>query len=175
MASVGVEVSAEDHVQGPEGAEVTLVEYGDFQCPHCGTAYEVVKELQRHYGKRLRFVYRNFPLVELHPMAEPAAEAAEFAGTAGKFWQMHDALFENQRRLSEDLLPELAKQVGVDAEGTRKAVEEQAFEERIERDLESGEENGVHGTPTYFINGELYEGSRELEALREAIDEAIAG
>src|SRR6185369_7770118 len=89
-------VSERDHVQGPETAPVTLVEYGDYECPHCGRAHPVVKRVQKHFGDSLRFVFRNFPLSEMHPMAEPAAEAAEFAASQGKFWEMHDGIYEHQ-------------------------------------------------------------------------------
>src|SRR5208282_6417161 len=99
MATLKMPVTTEDHVQGPEDAEVTLVEYGDYECPHCGRAHPIVQRVQEHFGKRVRFVFRNFPLSEMHPHAEAAAEAAEFAGAHGKFWQMHDRLFENQVRL----------------------------------------------------------------------------
>lgn len=96
-------VTSADHSRGPENAPLTVVEYGDYQCPGCGQAYPIVKQIQKHFGKRLRFVFRNFPLNESHPEAESAAETAEFAGARGKFWQMHDALYENQDRLSVEL------------------------------------------------------------------------
>jgi hypothetical protein len=96
MANLKPPVTSEDHIQGPEDAPVTLVEYGDYECPHCGRAYAIIKRVQKHFGKSLRFVFRNFPLSELHPQAESAAETAEFAGARGKFWEMHDLLFENQ-------------------------------------------------------------------------------
>ncbi len=173
MAKLQVEVSAEDHVQGDAGAAVTLVEYGDFQCPDAGMAFPMVKKLQKHYGKKLRFVYRNFPLIDIHPMAEPAAEAAEFAAAQGKFWEMHDALFENQDRLSATMLARVAERLGMDGEAASEAVENQQFEERIERDVEGGAKSGVHGTPTFFVNGALYEGEWEFEDLKSAIDAAV--
>src|SRR5580658_3005308 len=103
MATLKIPVSTTDHIQGDEQAPVILVEYGDYECPHCGHAYPIIKQVQKHFGKRLRFVFRNFPLSQLHPHAEAAAEVAEFAGTQGKFWEMHDALFENQARLGDAL------------------------------------------------------------------------
>ena len=125
MAKLQVAVSAEDHIQGDAGAAVTLVEYGDFQCPDAGMAFPMVKKLQKHYAKKLRFVYRNFPLIDIHPMAEPAAEAAEFAAAQGKFWEMHDALFENQDRLSTAMLARVAERLGMDGEAASEAIENQ--------------------------------------------------
>jgi len=100
MPNLRPPVMPEEHIQGPEDAPVTLVEYGDYECPHCGLAYSIIKRVQKRFGKSLRFVFRNFPLSELHPQAESAAETTEFAGVRGKFWEMHDLLFENQERLS---------------------------------------------------------------------------
>ncbi len=173
MAKLHVKITAEDHAQGSDGATATLVEYGDFQCPDCGMAYPMVKQIQKHFGSKLRFVYRNFPLTEIHSLAEPAAEAAEFAGAAGKFWEMHDAIFEHQRKLSLPMLVETVDRLGLHGEDARTAVEEQRFAKRIRRDLDGGVRSGVHGTPTYFINGEQYEGAWELEELRAAIDEVM--
>src|SRR4029077_9150426 len=105
-------VSERDHRQGPDSAPLTLVEYGDYQCPYCGAAYPVVKRLQKKMGKNLRFVFRNFPLTQAHPYAMVAAEAAEAAALQGKFWEMHDLLFEQQRSLSPDVIPQWAKNIG---------------------------------------------------------------
>jgi protein-disulfide isomerase len=122
MAELRVAVTPKDHVQGPDDAPVTLVEYGDYQCPYCGQAYPIVKRVQKHFGKTLRFVFRNFPLREVHPHAESAAETAEYAGAHGKFWEMHDLLFENQERLAEPLYLELAKKLGLDAAALRQSL-----------------------------------------------------
>ena len=111
MATLKVPVSSEDHIQGDEDAPVTLVEYGDYECPFCGRAYAVIKSLQDHFGEQLRFVFRNFPLKEIHPHAESAAEAAEFAGANGRFWEMHDGIYENQAELSMPMLLELAERL----------------------------------------------------------------
>src|ERR1700749_3291576 len=108
-----IPVTAEDHVQGDTNAEIVLVEYGDYECPHCGHAYPIVQRVQKHFGKRLAFVFRNFPLNEIHPNAESAAETAEFAGAHGRFWPMHDDIFENQNSLSLPLLTELAEKHGL--------------------------------------------------------------
>ena len=172
MAKLQDQVTAEDHIQGDEGAEVTLVEYGDYQCPHCAIGHVVVKRLQRHFGSRMRFVYRNFPLEEIHPLAEPAAEAAEFAGAQGRFWEMHDGIFENQRALSERKLVELAEGLGLDGEAMAQAMEEQRFGDRILREAEGGARSGVHGTPTYFVNGEQID-AREYDELREAMEAVV--
>src|SRR4051812_10185269 len=110
MSTLKVPVTAKDHIQGDEHAPVVLVEYGDYECPHCGHAYPIVQRVQKHLGKQLAFVFRNFPLREIHPHAESAAEAAEFAGMKGRFWEMHDAIFENQSSLALPLLLELAEE-----------------------------------------------------------------
>lgn len=172
MSKLQVAVSREDHIQGVPGAEITLVEYGDFECPDCGMAYPMVKKLQKQFGKRMRFVYRNFPLVEIHPMAEPAAEAAEFAAAEGKFWEMHDAIFEHQTRLSLSMLTRQAEALGLDGEAAREAIEDERFEERIAADAAGGAKAGVHGTPTFFINGERYEGEWEFSEMVAAIEAA---
>ena len=169
MAKLSVDVNENDHVQGPDDAPVTLVEYGDYECPSCGEAYDIVKQVQRHFGPKLRFVYRNFPL-EQHEFAMPAAETAEFAASEGKFWEMHDALYENQVSMDEDLFPRLGKKLGLDAEGLMDALEEEEFAEHIEEDMKSGEGSGVRGTPTFYINGHRQDGSFAFETLVESID-----
>jgi len=131
-----------------------------------------VKRLQHHFGDRLRYVYRNFPLTEIHPMAEPAAEAAEFAATKGKYWQMHAGLFENQRRLTPELLAELGERLQLDSDELASAVENQQFLDRISRDVEGGERAGVHGTPTFFINEQRYAGAWDFENLARALESA---
>ena len=127
MAKLSVAVTDQDHSRGEMSAPVTLVEYGDFQCPHCAMAHALVTRLERHYGEKLRFVYRNFPLVEIHPLAEPAAEAAEFAAAGGKFWEMHDSIFAHQRQLSESMLTDLAGRLGLDEREAGSAIEEHQF------------------------------------------------
>ena len=172
MAQLSVAVNAKDHVQGADDASVTLVEYGDYECPSCGDAYEVVKQVQKHFGAKLRFVYRNFPL-EQHEFAMPAAETAEFAATEGKFWEMHDELYENQVAMDEDLFPKLGKKLGLDAEGLMDALEEEQFADHIEEDMKSGEASGVRGTPTFYINGHRQDGSFDYKTLTETINEAL--
>lgn len=172
MAKLSVAVNEDDHAQGSADAPATLVEYGDYECPSCGDAYEVVKRVQKHFGAKLRFVYRNFPL-EQHEFAMPAAETAEFAATEGKFWEMHDALYENQVAMDADLFPRLGKKLGLDAEGLMDALEEEEFADHIEADLKSGEASGVRGTPTFYINGQRQDGSFDVKTLTAAIDEAL--
>ena len=135
MATLKVPVGAADHSQGPADAPVTLVEYGDYECSHCRRAYPIVKALQKKFGKQLRFVFRNFPLREIHPNAEAAAETAEFAATRGKFWDMHDLIFENQNSLSEQMLGELAHRLTLDRQALRDALRSGTFAERVQGDF----------------------------------------
>jgi len=173
MATLKVPVTAEDHAQGPESADVTLVEYGDYECPHCGHAYRVVQQVQKRFGKRLRFVFRNFPLNEMHPNAEAAAEVAEFAGAQGKFWEMHDRLFENQERLGEALFLDLGEELKLSTIALRQALEQGTFEARVRADFKGGVRSGVNGTPTFVINGHRHDGSFDFETLVSAIHEAM--
>jgi protein-disulfide isomerase len=170
MATLKVPVSPHDHIQGPDDAPITLVEYGDYQCPHCGLAYYVIKAVQNHYGDQLRFVFRNFPLAQIHPLAEPAAETAEFAGAHNRFWEMHDSIYENQERLSLPLLYELADVHALSISGLERALETHEFLPRIRNDFLGGVRSGVNGTPTFFINGERHEGSYAFEDLVSDID-----
>jgi protein-disulfide isomerase len=169
-----VAVSDQDHIQGSESAEITLVEYGDYECSHCGEAYAVVKRLQKHYGDALRFVFRNFPLSESHPLAEPAAESAEFAATHGKFWEMHDGIFEHQSTLSLDLLRSLAKKNGMDTQALTDALDKHTFRERVKKDFGSGLRSGVNGTPTFFINGQRHDTDPDFDGLVKGIEAARA-
>jgi protein-disulfide isomerase len=171
--SLRVPVGEDDHIQGSSEAKCTLVEYGDYECPHCGHAYPVVKRVQKHFGKKLRFVFRNFPLAEMHPHAESAAEAAEYAGAQGKFWEMHDNLFENQEQLGGALYLRLAQQLGLPPQDLRAAVEKREFLARVKSDFTGGVRSGVNGTPTFFINGKRHDGSFEFEDLVDAIETAI--
>ncbi|HEX6615022.1 MAG TPA: thioredoxin domain-containing protein [Gemmatimonadales bacterium] len=151
-------VGPDDHAQGPEGAPVTLVEYGDFECPYCGQAYEIVKTIQQRLGGKLRFVFRNFPLKEAHPHAEHAAEAAEAAATRGRFWDMHDLLYENQRRLDDASLAGYAEAIGLDAQRVMQALEDGTYEPQVREDFMSGVRSGVNGTPAFFVNGVRWDG-----------------
>jgi protein-disulfide isomerase len=173
MAILKAPVTVEDHGQGPEDAEVTLVEYGDYECPHCGRAYPIVHQVQKHFGERLRFVFRNFPLSQMHPHAEAAAEVAEFAGAQGKFWEMHGGLFENQERLGEALFLELTKELKLSTTALHEALEQKTFEARVRADFTGGIRSGVNGTPTFFINGHRHNGSFDFDELVAAIREAM--
>jgi protein-disulfide isomerase len=169
---LAVPVNPQDHIQGPSTAPVTLVEYADFECSYCGAAYPVVKDVQRQAGDQLRFVFRNFPLVQSHPHAEHAAEAAESAAAQGKFWEMHDTLFEHQHALDDDHLLQYAAELGLDQQRFDADMAQHRYAGKIEEDLEGGEESGVPGTPTFFINGVMYEGAPDPQSLLEAIREA---
>jgi len=170
MAKLKVPVGPADHTLGDEHAPVTLVEYGDYECPHCGHAHPVVKAVRKHFGKELRFVFRHFPLTQVHPMAEAAAEAAEFAGANGRFWEMHDGIFENQESLSPQMLAQLAQALGLSSKDLLSALESHEFLPVIKEDFRGGVRSGVNGTPTFFINGVRYEGVPEFEDLVDAID-----
>jgi protein-disulfide isomerase len=169
-------VSAErDHIQGPDSAPVTLVEYGDYECPYCGMAYPIVKSIQRALGSQLRFAFRNFPLRDSHPHAERAAEAAEAAGAQGKFWEMHDTLYENQERLGTDDLMNYAETLGLDTSRLAQDLADGAYRARVREDFRGGVRSGVNGTPTFFVNGVRYDGGwndpdQFLRALRAVAD-----
>ena len=167
------EVSKYDHAQGPTNAPVTLVEYGDYQCPYCGEAHPVVKRLQKALGKRLLFVFRNLPLTEAHPYAMIAAEAAEAAALQGKFWEMHDLIYENQADLEPDILPVWAEEAGLDLNKFGSAIKQGAVTKRIKEDLMSGMKSGVNGTPSFFINGVGYEGEPDYDSLKVALEQTI--
>ncbi len=163
-----------DHIQGPADAAVTLVQYGDYECPYCGAAYPIIKEVQARMGERLRFVFRNFPISTSHPHAERAAEAAEAAAAQGRFWEMHDLLYENQRRLRDEDLRAYAEQLGLDVELFEKELAEHVHAERVHEDFMSGVRSGVNGTPTFYINGARHDDSYEMEVLLSALDRAAA-
>ncbi len=174
MSKLTIAVREEDHVQGDRAAECSLVEYGDYQCPHCRMAYPIVKRLQKHYGNRLSFVFRNFPLSQMHPWAQTAAEVAEFAGAHGKFWEMHDLLFENQQKLSNALFLELTEALDLSPSDLQTALAEQIYRARVRTDFAGGIRSGVNGTPTFFVNGQRHDGTYDFESLSEAI-EHVAG
>ncbi len=165
-------VSADDHGFGPEDSPVTLVEYGDYECPHCGAAHPIVQEVRRILGPNLRFVFRHFPLTQIHPRAQPAAEAAEAAGAQGEFWGMHDLLFGNQHTLEVADLLRYATALGLERERFATELSTGVHTPRVRRDFRSGVRSGVNGTPTFFINGERYDGSWELPSLLAAVEAA---
>jgi protein-disulfide isomerase len=173
MAQLKTLVGPEDHAQGRIDAPITLVEYGDYECPHCGRAYPIVKSLQRQFGNHLRFVFRNFPLRESHPHAEDAAETAEFAGAHGRFWEIHDAIFENQQRLSRRVLIELAGRLELDRYALEQSLARGEFRGRVQRDFSGGVRSGVNGTPTFFINSQRHDADFEFQTLSAAIRRAL--
>jgi len=166
-------VSEQDHSAGEDTAKLTLVEYGDYQCPHCAAAEPTVRAVQRELGASLRFVFRNFPLTEMHPAAEAAAEFAEAAATVGKFWPTHHAIFAWSRENGPESLGmsaflTMADSLGLDRRFTIDALEEHRFLKRIQDDFHGGVRSGVNGTPTFFVNGRRLDGMLSAQALNDA-------
>ncbi len=169
-----VPISERDHVIGPETAPATLLEYGDYECPYCGIAHPLVKEIRRQLGDQLRFAFRHFPLTEVHPHAELAAEAAEAAGAQGRFWEMHDYLYEHQRTLDTAHLITFANVLRLDVARFSRELAEHRYAGRVREDFLSGVRSGVNGTPTFFINGVRHNGGWDYPSLFEAIVNAGA-
>jgi len=163
-----------DHIQGPPNASVTLLEYGDYECPYCGAAYPIVKEVQARMGDRLRFVFRNFPITTSHPHAEQAAEAAEGAAGQSKFWEMHDLLYENQRRLNIPDLHSYAETLALDLDRFDRELAEHVHAPRVREDFMSGVRSGVNGTPGFYINGARHDDSYDVDTLVAALERAAA-
>ena len=159
-----------DHVQGLASAPVTLVEYGDYECPYCGQAYPIVKDVQARMGEGLRFVFRNFPISTSHPHAELAAEAAEAAAAQGRFWEMHDLLYEQQRHLTDDDLHAYAQELGLDVARFDEELAGHLYTDRVHEDFMSGVRSGVNGTPTFYINGVRHDDSYEEQVLLAALE-----
>ncbi len=174
MASLQIPVTSADHAQGDLNAPIALIEYGDYECPSCGIAFPIVKDVQRHFGKRLCFVFRNFPLTQIHPEAESAAETAEFAGARGSFWEMHDALFLNQTILGPPLYLQLVEALGLPTAALAEALKDRTFRAKVRDDFRGGLKSGVNGTPTFFINGRRHDGPFDLEDLIAAIEAELA-
>jgi NhaA family Na+:H+ antiporter len=166
-------VDARDHTRGAADAPLTLIEYGDFQCPYCREAHAVVADVERRFAGRLRFVFRQFPLREIHPHAEAAAEAAEAAGAQGRFWEMYDQLFAHSRALGDDKLRGYAQAAGVpDLERFERDVQERRYRATLDEAIERAESSGVEGTPAFFINGQPFEDDPTVEALSAALENA---
>lgn len=173
MSMLRKPVDEHDHAQGPADAPVTLVEYGDYECPYCGAAYPIVKQLQERFGDRMRLVFRNFPLVQAHPHAMEAACTAEFAGEHGRYWEMHDALFERQAHLGRPMFETIATELGLDVDALVETLDTERFAPQVRAEFNSGLRSGVNGTPTFFINGTRFDGDyahlgSELAARIEA-------
>jgi len=171
-AALAVPVSERDHAQGPPDAPVTLVEYGDYECPYCGKAHPIGKRIQKKMGQRLRFVFRNFPLNTIHAHAGVAAQAAEAAAAQGKFWEMHDLLFENQDKLADADLNSYALKLGLEIYRFESDLSGEVFATRVRDDFRGGIRSGVNGTPTFFINNLRYDGALRYEDLMEAVESA---
>lgn len=173
MTKLKVPISVDDHIQGVVEAPVLLVEYGDYQCPYCASAHSLIKMLQKQFGEQLCFVFRNFPLSEVHPLAEPAAEAAEFAAEYEKFKQMHDFIYEHQERLSLPFLLELGETLELPLKELELAILNKKYEQKIRKDFLGGVRSGVNGTPSFFINGDRYNGPMDFNELVIAIDSVL--
>lgn len=158
-------IAGRDHIQGPIDAPAVLVEDGDYQCPFCGEAYPMVKALQDRMGDKLCFAFRNFPLKNMHPYAEHAAEAAEAAGAQGRFWEMHDLLFENQEALADEDIEQYATELGLDVQRLMNEIRSGAYAARVKEDFRGGVRAGVNGTPTFFVNGVRFDGELAAGAL----------
>jgi len=167
------EVSQQDHALGAATAEVSLIEYGDFECPHCGAAYPVLKRVRERLGSRLQFVFRNFPIAESHPHARHAAEAAESVaarGGAAAYWTMHDLLFEHQHSLDDKSLAGYAERAGVPPALLLDDLRDGRYRELVEQSFLSGARSGVNGTPTLFIDRIRYDGPRDEDTLVAALE-----
>jgi protein-disulfide isomerase len=166
-------ISDRDHLRGSPTASVTLVEYGDYECPYCGAAHPIVNEVQRLMGDDLLFAYRHFPLGQIHPHAPQAAEAAEAAAAQGRFWEMHDLLYEHQDRLEPPDLMTYAEALGLDLDRFAAELESHVHAPRVREDFMSGVRSGVNGTPTFFVDGVRYNGSYDLPDLLDALRAAV--
>jgi protein-disulfide isomerase len=169
-----VPLNQNDHTRGPKQAPIVIVEYGDYQCPHCGRAYPILDRLQKALGDDLLFVYRHFPIAESHPDAPNAARAAEAAGRQGRFWEMHALLFENQSALDSDSLVGYAEALDLDMERWLLDMDSDAIEAKVEEDFKGGVRSGANGTPTFFLNGFRYDGDWSYEPFLEAISSGIS-
>ena len=173
MPTLKVPEAQEDHIQGHETAAITIVEYGDYECPDCRNAYFIVKEIQKKFGEKVRFVFRHFPLEAKHPCAQVAAQIAEFSGANNRFWEMHDLIFENQERLGLTLLLELTQRLGLPVKDLEKALENETHAAKIQKDFVGGIKSSVNRSPTFFINGERYNGNMDLDALVKHIEKLL--
>lgn len=160
-----------DHILGPVTAPVTLVEYGDYECPYCAQAYLITKEIQERLGDKLRFVFRNFPVTKIRPHAYETALAAEAAAAQGKFWEMYDYLFKHGQAVTNDSLRRSAASLGLNLTRFDSELHDRIYSNHIDEDIQSGKNSGVKSTPTFFINGELYNDAWDLDSLLGALDE----
>jgi protein-disulfide isomerase len=163
-----------DHFSGNIKSPLQLLEFGDFQCPHCGAAHPILNEIKKKYGTQLLFIFRHFPLTELHPYAQLAAMASEAAARQGRFWEMHDLIFENQAGLNKEMLIGLAKVLHLDMIIFKEDLEDPKLFDKVESDFDSGVLSGVNGTPSFYINGDKYNGPYTYQSLTHALDQAMA-
>ncbi|MET0886017.1 MAG: thioredoxin domain-containing protein [Mycetocola sp.] len=177
MSHLRIPVTDQDHSFGPADAPLTLVEYGDYQCPYCGEAFPVVKQLLKQYDGKIRFIFRNFPIQEIHPEAVDAAFVAEFASEHGEFWQAHDLLYENQTELGPQLYQRICEALGLKVNDLHQAAKENKYTARIQADEEGGIRSGVNGTPTFFLNGTIVEAGTPglADAIRSTLADAKSG
>jgi protein-disulfide isomerase len=173
MSKLKLPVSSKDHIQGNADAPIELVEYGDYECPHCGHAYPIIKSIQEKLGSKLKFIFRNFPLAESHPHAVNAAVASEAAALQNKFWQMHDHLFQHQTRLDDSSLIRYAEQLHLNVEQFETDFEKPELMQKVDADFETGVRSGVNGTPSFFINGEKYNDSWEEQIFLEHLEKLV--
>ena len=164
-------VNNEDHIEGNTSAPITLLEYGDYQCPYCQKAYKMVKQIQQEMGSQLQLAFRNFPLTKIHPDAKAAAIASEAAAKQGKYWEMHDHLFENHTDFSREKLIEFAQQLGLDAATFTKDIDDTTLADKVDADFYGGMRSGVSATPTFYINNEKFEGNWLGGELKEKLVE----
>jgi protein-disulfide isomerase len=174
-AQLSIPVGPEDHSVGPLDAKLTVVEYGDYQCPYCGQAFPIVEKLRATFVDSMRLIFRNLPLADVHPHAEAAAEIAEAVGLQGKFWEIHDALFQNQKDLSDAALLRYVTDVGGDVDRATKDIADGGPRQRVEADFEGAIRSGANGTPTFFVNGVRYDGSWLYEPFSEFLANLLDG
>jgi protein-disulfide isomerase len=161
-----------DHIRGADDAPVTLVEYGDFECPYCGRAEQVIRELLSSFGEDVRYVWRHLPLNDVHPHAQVAAEASEAAAAQGRFWEMHDALLAHQGELDQPQLAQYAQEIGIDPERMLSALHRREYAAHVSEDVASADESGVSGTPTFFVNGRRHYGAYDTDTLSTEVTAA---
>ena len=173
MKQLTLSINSKDHILGNPNATLELIEYGDYECPFCGRAYPILKDIKQKLDGDIKFVFRNFPLSKIHPHAFMAAVATEAAALQGKFWEMHDIVFENQKSLDEENIFRFASLLGLDTDRFREDLQDKLLVEKVEKDFESGLRSGVNRTPSFFINGNKYEGDYNIQSLSRAIKSAI--
>lgn len=170
MRQLTLPINDSDHILGDPFAPIELIEYGDYECPHCGRAYPIVKNIKQQFGDSIRFVFRNFPLSKIHPHALLAAVATEAAGLQDKFWEMHDIIFEHQKSLDIENILSFAGRIGLDLDRFKTDIGQQSSYNKVDRDFESGIRSGVNGTPSFFVNGRKFEGDWTNGGLLEYLE-----